>query len=713
MLRAPTGRVLFLKRSGSARDHPGEWCCPGGSIEGGETPAEAARRETIEETGYAPGYAEPCDEHEGFATYQLNIGEEFKPVLSDEHDEYQWAAIDAPPQPLHPGVAHTLEKMMSNGAALDTEFKESDHERDAEGKFTLFHGTSESSFNSISKQGFKPAEGLVGTGVYFTSHKGEAASYGSGRHVLQARLKPGAKIKEFRSKQHFEETAGGGLYSEATAALQKRLQEEGYAGHSIVKSDTNLKGAQKFGDRKWTVVYDPASLEYEAASNDAALDRREYDTNGWFEVLDNPLSTVGVYQYSGKAIDANGSLGLDPNKMYGVFRPPEELGSEECVKSFRLMPWTDDHPSTMLGPKERGLTPAEEKGVHGVIGEKTYFNPADGTLYGNIKVFSEALAWKIAAGKRELSCGYRCDFIPQEGVYNGEPYQFVQRNMRGNHFSSVDKGRMGSGVRVLDAAERFTFALDMKEPTVAEKDDDKGGMDVDTLKFIKDNAAMCDKVRGMDEEEFKKMKAKADDAEEDEEAEDGEEEDPAGGKESPGKEGDLKPKKKGEGGSTDKKGKAKDSKKAKDEESEEEEEDEDAEDEEEDAEDEDEDEKDDKKGKVKDRKPARDRKGGGMDAAEIASLVVPAIRKEIAAKQKLYQRLSPIVGAFDHDEMTLRDMAAYGLKKLGASEARDPVSALDYYLAGRGQAAVQAQPRGPRDSARDSGESSFLDTYLQ
>lgn len=27
-------RTLFLKRSAKARDHGGEWCCPGGSIEG-------------------------------------------------------------------------------------------------------------------------------------------------------------------------------------------------------------------------------------------------------------------------------------------------------------------------------------------------------------------------------------------------------------------------------------------------------------------------------------------------------------------------------------------------------------------------------------------------------------------------------------------------------------------------------------------------------
>jgi hypothetical protein len=149
--------------------------------------------------------------------------------------------------------------------------------------------------------------------------------------------------------------------------------------------------------------------------------------------------------------------------MINVFMPPEELGSAETIKSFQLLPWTDDHPGTLLGAKADGLVPAEEKGVHGVIGQDVYFK--DGTLFGNLKVFSEDLAREIASGKRELSCGYRCDFIPQEGVFNGKRYQYVQRNVRGNHTASVMQGRRGPGIRVMDAAERYlTFSLDMREP---------------------------------------------------------------------------------------------------------------------------------------------------------------------------------------------------------------------------------------------------------
>jgi hypothetical protein len=105
--------------------------------------------------------------------------------------------------------------------------------------------------------------------------------------------------------------------------------------------------------------------------------------------------------------------------------------------------------------------------------------------------------------------------------------------------------------------------------------------------------------------------------------------------------------------------------------------------------------------------------GKALDAAEIVKQVVaqtvPAIRKEEAAKASLYGRLSPIVGAFDHAEMTHADMAAYGLDKLGAQKASDPIMALDYLLAGRAQV---TQP-SYRASAQDSSGEDFVSTYLK
>lgn len=190
-----------------------------------------------------------------------------------------------------------------------------------------------------------------------------------------------------------------------------------------------------------------------------AMDKREVDTNGWPEIKNNPLSKVGVFQYSGRSLPN----APDPDRMYMVYRPAEELANPETIESFKLLPWIDNH--VMLGSEENGMTPAEQKGIQGVVGEDVYF--ADDALYGNLKVFSEAMKTLIDSGKKELSCGYRCRYEWASGVYNGQAYDLIQRDIRGNHLALVNQGRMGPDVAVLD---HFTFTVDTKEIIMANEE---------------------------------------------------------------------------------------------------------------------------------------------------------------------------------------------------------------------------------------------------
>ena len=190
------------------------------------------------------------------------------------------------------------------------------------------------------------------------------------------------------------------------------------------------------------------------------MTKRTYDNNGWLEVKDNPISKAGVFDYLGAEIGAP-----EPDRIYKVFRPPEELASEETIKSFRLTPFIVDH--EMLG---KNATPAEKKGIQGVIGENVYYDHP--YLRGNIKIFSDAALSDISSGKIDLSPGYRSRYdFGNPGVYEGEAYEVVQRHLRGNHLALVDEGRTGADVAVQD---HLVVTIDTKELIrMNEEDKDK------------------------------------------------------------------------------------------------------------------------------------------------------------------------------------------------------------------------------------------------
>ena len=182
---------------------------------------------------------------------------------------------------------------------------------------------------------------------------------------------------------------------------------------------------------------------------------RKADVNGWFEVADNPISKVGVFDYHGSTLpDAP-----DRNRVYRVYRPAQELGAPSFLDSMRLIPWINDH--EMLG-EQIGGTPTDEYGVHGVVGQDSRF---DGQyVRSNIKVYSSKMAADLRAGKKELSLGYQCRIEWTPGHFDGQRYDCIQRDLRANHLALVTEGRMGPDVAVLDnGQDRLTITADSLE----------------------------------------------------------------------------------------------------------------------------------------------------------------------------------------------------------------------------------------------------------
>jgi len=180
-------------------------------------------------------------------------------------------------------------------------------------------------------------------------------------------------------------------------------------------------------------------------------DKKDVDINGYVTYYDVPMTKVGVFPYLGRTISPE----LEPKKVYNVLRPEEELTDPETLKSLEKIPFVNDH--TMLG---EGFTPAEDKGIEGTT--LTNVKVKLPLITNDLVAYTERVKREIENDKRDLSLGYRCRYELTPGIYNGQPYDAIQRDIRFNHIALVEEGRMGSECRVTD--NNITYdALDIKE----------------------------------------------------------------------------------------------------------------------------------------------------------------------------------------------------------------------------------------------------------
>jgi 8-oxo-dGTP pyrophosphatase MutT (NUDIX family) len=115
------GKVLYLKRPEHAHSFPGKISLVSGSVERGETPEEAARREISEETGISVGFPDAAGEEilvrEGSIVWDVHpflfrVPSE-KVALNSENESFRWAVPgEIPEEELVDGVPGLVRSLL-------------------------------------------------------------------------------------------------------------------------------------------------------------------------------------------------------------------------------------------------------------------------------------------------------------------------------------------------------------------------------------------------------------------------------------------------------------------------------------------------------------------------------------------------------------------------------------------------------------------------
>lgn len=180
---------------------------------------------------------------------------------------------------------------------------------------------------------------------------------------------------------------------------------------------------------------------------------RTKDSNGYMHVAVSNLTKEQVVPYMGDSIPGYKDLGLEPDKVYQIYRPAEEI--EKAVETFNGLPLMLDHWDMDAEniPKDK---------VVGSLGtdakwEKPYLT--------NSLIVTDANAIKaIEDGSySELSASYACDIDMSGGIFEGKSYDGVMRNIKGNHVALVHEGRAGHDVKVADSAMEGGEKMSWKE----------------------------------------------------------------------------------------------------------------------------------------------------------------------------------------------------------------------------------------------------------
>ena len=170
---------------------------------------------------------------------------------------------------------------------------------------------------------------------------------------------------------------------------------------------------------------------------------RNIDDNGYLHVGVSNITKEQVAPYRGNEIPDFEKLGLDPDKIYTIYRPASELSKPETVKSLNGIPILLKHaPDSAEEPASNrvGSTGTDAKWEPPYLTNSLHIQDADA-----IRRINDGTM-------REISMGYFYTPVLKHGEFEGEPYDLIMTDIACNHVALVEEGRAGPDVLVKDAA---------------------------------------------------------------------------------------------------------------------------------------------------------------------------------------------------------------------------------------------------------------------
>lgn len=214
-------------------------------------------------------------------------------------------------------------------------------------------------------------------------------------------------------------------------------------------------------------------------------------TRDGYLVADAKIARTGIQLYAGKEVDPENKQGMRDRAVVRVYRPESEVFSTDALASFAHRPVTNDHPAEAVSASN---WKSHSVGMTG----NEIARDGDYIRVPMVVMDQAAVAdWK--AGKRELSCGYESKIVFDAGTTpQGEAYDAIQTNIRGNHLAIVARGRAGSECRIGDQgapdADLKTAPLNHGDRRMTLKTITVDGLPVETTDA---GIAAIEKLRGL------------------------------------------------------------------------------------------------------------------------------------------------------------------------------------------------------------------------